>query len=81
MFGYRDCVVEPASGAEVGAEPAEMQIEGGGEAGGLAGAHLEGACAEDGGDAGSLAGKQAPQLAANLAAALRPKVRVRMDLA
>ena len=34
MFGYRDCVVEPASGAEVGAEPAEMQIEGGGEAGG-----------------------------------------------
>ena len=83
MFGYRDCVVEPASGAEVGAEPAggaeaaEMQIEGGGEAGGLAGAHLEGACAEEAAGAGA----QSPQLAANLAAALRPKVRVRMDLA
>lgn len=48
MFGYRDCVVEPASGAEAGVEPAEAQT---------------------------------PQLAANLAAALRPKVRVRMDLA
>ena len=53
MFGYRDCVVEPARGAEAGAEPAggaeaaEMQIEGGGEAGGLAGAHLEGACGEE----------------------------------
>lgn len=83
MFGYRDCVVEPASGAEVGAEPAggaeaaEMQIEGGGEAGSLAGAHLEGACAEEAAGAGA----QSPQLAANLAAALRPKVRVRMDLA
>ena len=83
MFGYRDCVVEPASGAEAGAEPAggaeaaEMQIEGGGEAGGLAGAHLEGACGEEA--AGAEA--QSPQLAANLAAALRPKVRVRMDLA
>jgi len=83
MFGYRDCVVEPASGAEAGAEPAggaeaaEMQIEGGGEAGGLAGAHLEGACGEEA--AGAEA--QTPQLAANLAAALRPKVRVRMDLA
>lgn len=83
MFGYRDCVVEPASGAEAGAEPAggaeaaEMQIEGGGEAGGLAGAHLEGACAEEAAGAGA----QSPQLAANLAAALRPKVRVRMDLA
>ena len=83
MFGYRDCVVEPASGAEAGAEPAggaeaaEMQIEGGGEAGGLAGAHLEGACGEEA--AGAEA--QSPQLAANLAAALRPKMRVRMDLA
>ena len=83
MFGYRDCVVEPASGAEAGAEPAggaeaaEMQIEGGGEAGGLAGAHLEGACGEEA--AGAEA--QSPQLAANLAAALRPKVRVRIDLA
>ncbi len=83
MFGYRDCVVEPASGAEAGAEPAggaeaaEMQIEGGGEAGGLAGAHLEGACAEEAAGAGA----QTPQLAANLPAALRPKVRVRMDLA
>lgn len=83
MFGYRDCVGEPASGAEAGAEPAggaeaaEMQIEGGGEAGGLAGAHLEGACAEEAAGAGA----QTPQLAANLAAALRPKVRVRMDLA
>ena len=83
MFGYRDCVVEPASGAEVGAEPAggaeaaEMQIEGGGEAGSLAGAHLEGACAEEAAGAGA----QSPQLAANLAAALRPKVRVRIDLA
>jgi len=73
MFGYRDCVVEPAGGAEA----AEMQIEGGGEAGGLAGAHLEGACAEEAAGAGA----QSPQLAANLAAALRPKVRVRMDLA
>lgn len=54
-----------------------MQIEGGGEAGGLAGAHLEGACAEEAAGAGA----QSPQLAANLAAALRPKVRVRMDLA
>lgn len=83
MFGYRDCVVEPASGAEAGAEPAggaeaaEMQIEGGGEAGGLAGAHLEGACGEEA--AGAEA--QSPQLAANLAATLRPKMRVRMDLA
>ena len=95
MFGYRDCVGEPASGAEAGAEPAggaeaaEMQIEGGGEAGGLAGAqspqlaanlagaHLEGACGEEA--AGAEA--QSPQLAANLAAALRPKMRVRMDLA
>ena len=73
MFGYRDCVVEPAGGAEA----AEMQIEGGGEAGGLAGAHLEGACAEEAAGAGA----QTPQLAANLPAALRPKVRVRMDLA
>ena len=62
MFGYRDCVVEPASGAEAGAEPAggaeaaEMQIEGGGEASGLAGAHLEGACAEEAAGAGGLAG-------------------------
>ena len=48
MFGYRDCVVEPAGGAAAGAESAEMHT---------------------------------PQLAANLAAALRPKVRVRMDLA
>jgi len=72
MFGYRDCVGEPASGAEAG----EMQIEGGGEAAG-AGAHLEGACAEEA--AGAEA--QSPQLAANLAAALRPKVRVRIDLA
>ena len=62
MFGYRDCVVEPASGAEAGAEPAEMQIEGGGEAAG-AGAYLEGACAEEA--AGAEA--QSPQLAANLA--------------
>lgn len=54
-----------------------MQIEGGGEAGGLAGAHLEGACGEEA--AGAEA--QSPQLAANLAAALRPKMRVRMDLA
>ena len=87
MFGYRDCVVEPASGAEAGVEPAsgaeagaesaEMQIEGGSEAGGLAGAHLEGACTEEAAGAGA----QSPQLAANLAAALRPKVRVRMDLA
>ena len=90
MFGYRDCVGEPASGAEAGAgpaegvggpaggaEPAEMQIEDGGEAGRLAGAHLEGACAEEVAGAGA----QTPQLAANLAAALRPKVRVRMDLA
>ena len=84
MFGYRDCVGEPASGAEAGAGPAEgvggpaeMQIEGSGEAGRLAGAHLEGACAEEVAGAGA----QTPQLAANLAAALRPKVRVRMDLA
>ena len=48
MFGYRDCVGEPAGGA-----------------GGLVGG----------------AEAQTPQLAANLAAALRPKVRVRMDLA
>ena len=74
MFGYRDCV----------GEPAEMQIEGGSEAGGLAGAHLEGTCAEEAGGAGAdaePAEAQTPQLAANLAAALRPKVRVRIDLA
>lgn len=55
MFGYRDCIGEPAKGV-------------GGPAGG-AGADAEPAEA------------QTPQLAANLAAALRPKVRVRIDLA
>lgn len=75
MFGYRDCVGEPASGAEAGAGPAEGV---GGPAGGAEPAEMQ---IEAGGEAGSLAGKQTPQLAANLAAALRPKVRVRMDLA
>ena len=71
MFGYRDCVGEPASGAEVGAE--------------VSGAFAEGVCAEVSGALAEWAraenGAQTPQLAANLAAALRPKVRVRMDLA
>ena len=95
MFGYRDCAGEPASGAEARVEASGALAEG--ACAEVSGVRAEGGCAEVSGALAEGAraevsgvrpeatraenGAQTPQLAANLAAALRPKVRVRMDLA